>query len=432
MHSYVTSGGVLLAANEEFQTKRSIEAAERVRSLELNVGGAGAERPKVTAVLVHWKRKKNIISIASALSTLPFVDDIVIFVNNINDPITRDWPNVWPSSPRLHSILRIVKSRSGNLNTEGRFRACSEHAKNEVCMFIDDDFWPDVFRSLYNSWLENRDSVHALANYPVYWNDLRWSFSGKAENGVDINTGFTWLGVGAIVKKTLVDHFLNHQLPLVSKENRGLADNYFTIMSNRVPRITIVPLYTDGLDQSNGFSTSHKIIIELDAARKEAIGLVMSGQVPFLPLDSSTSPVMTTVMRAASSTTSFDPRVQGWYSMKRTFLTNMMLREIHSSPLSHSKDTNIWNYYHTPEYIKSRKGRHLFTEEQLREFAIFSQYPPCLAIDDQDSTFWQSTRDVIRGDWFGLDTGSVGLSMNSLVISSRICFCCSFLIYFGV
>jgi hypothetical protein len=411
-----------LAANEAYQTKRSVAEAERVRSLE-SKAGSGTERPKVTAVLVHWKRKKNIISIASALSSLPFVNDIVIFVNNLDDPITRDWPDVWPTSPRLHSMLRIVKSRDGNLNTEGRFRACSEHAKNEVCMFIDDDFWPDVFRSLYNSWLDDRDSVHALANHPVYWNDLRWSFSGRAENGVDINTGFTWLGVGAIVRKTLVDHFLNHQLSLVPKENRGLADNYFTIMSNRVPRIIIVPLYTHGLDQSNGYSATQTIIRSLDAARKEAIDLVVTGQVPFLPLDSFPPPVMTHVMRVASSTTSFDPRVQGWYSMKRTFLTNIMLREIRSSPLSHSEDRNIWDYYHTPE---SAKSSNYFSEQQMREFGIFSQFPPSFAVDDKDTTFWQSTRDVVRGDWFGLDTGSVGLSMNSLVISSTTCCCYHF------
>ena len=142
IHSYQVQGSnVLLAANEEIHTRKALQHAQQIRAnvqqRELSKQGdlvEAARRPKVTAVLVNWKRPTNVIQIASALSMLSYVNDIVIYENNREDPITMEPPHVWPNNLRLKGMVRLIHSEAGtNLNTESRFRGCGEHAKNDVC-----------------------------------------------------------------------------------------------------------------------------------------------------------------------------------------------------------------------------------------------------------------------------------------------------------
>jgi len=147
IHSYQVQGSnVLLAANEEIHTRKALQHAQQIRAnvqqRELSKQGdlvgdlvEAARRPKVTAVLVNcWRRPTNVIQIASALSMLSYVNDIVIYENNREDPITMEPPHVWPNNKRLKGMVRLIHSEAGtNLNTESRFRGCGEHAKNDVC-----------------------------------------------------------------------------------------------------------------------------------------------------------------------------------------------------------------------------------------------------------------------------------------------------------
>ena len=328
-------------------------------------------------------------------------------------------------------------------------------------MFIDDDFWPSDFNSLYESWLNDRDTVHALADYPVYWNSLRWRFDGSTLNyngvnyrePVSIHTGFTWLGVGSIVKKSLVQHFLNHQLPLIPLARHGLADNYFSFMTNRLPTLIIVPLYTENLDQSHPYSATQHIVDTLDMARKEAVALVLSGKISFLPTVTgkkktyTSSQEIKTSMKAATSVRAFDTRFQGWYVLSRTFMTNIKLKEISStSTKNYQSDSQydkklVWDYLHTSEsvqnYVDARKNmwhgnkyiqspyQPYYNAKQISEFAMFESHPPLHAIDQDNldgsppATFWESLRPIQKHDWFGLDLGEIKFSMNELVVKAE-------------
>jgi hypothetical protein len=159
IHSYQIKGSnVLLAANEEIQTLKSIRHAQEIRaeiySHDFKVAGGisgsahmeeteqsgnsveVSSRPKVTAVLVNWKRSNNLIKIASVLSTLSYVNDIVIYENNRQHPMTMEPPHLWPNSERLKRMVRLVhEDGAKNLNTESRFRGCGEYAKNDVCKY---------------------------------------------------------------------------------------------------------------------------------------------------------------------------------------------------------------------------------------------------------------------------------------------------------
>jgi GT2 family glycosyltransferase len=464
IHLYQTDTDVLLAANENMQTIKSIQHANEVRLNE--------DRPKVTAVLMNWKRKHNVVKIISSLSTLDYIDDIVVYQNNINDPLTMKYlmkSNHW--SNHLLSLVNLIPAdkEAGNLNTASRFVACNNFAVNDVCMFIDDDFWPSTFNSLYAQWLNDRDRVHALANFPQYWNDLRWTFVGTIDSisndstgggekkTVSIHTGFTWLGVGSIVKKSLVTHFLKHQLPLIKRPD--LADNYFSILSNRIPSVLITPLYTNNLDQSSAYSSTKTIIDALDEARKEAISLVRSGKVTFLPPSTPKSELnpFEIEMKAATSTRSYDSRAKGWYPSKRTFITNVVLNSVKSSSIDQYSNIDLWTYIHNPtesvSYMREEAegdhaiGTKYYDKKITDEHKTLWEYPPTNAIDQDDldnydcrgqnpfspcynyGTYaadsyqlscWKSTRNIYKDDWFGLDLGKVMHSLNILVLKSLV------------
>ena len=110
-----------------------------VRKEETEQSGDSVEvssRPKVTAVLVNWKRSNNLIKIASVLSTLSYVNDIVIYENNRENPMTMEPPHLWPNSERLKRMVRLIhEDGANNLNTESRFRGCGKYAKNDVCKY---------------------------------------------------------------------------------------------------------------------------------------------------------------------------------------------------------------------------------------------------------------------------------------------------------
>ena len=54
--------------------------------------------------------------------------------------------------------------------------------------------------------------------------------------GQKIHTTFAWLGYGTIIRRSQAIEFLSllNQLEL-SEEERKMADNYFTILSNTIP-----------------------------------------------------------------------------------------------------------------------------------------------------------------------------------------------------
>ena len=57
-----------------------------------------------------------------------------------------------------------------------------------------------------------------------------------------IHTSFAWLGYGAMVARSRVRSFLgllHHPLLNTSVEERHMADNYFSLLGNRVPTIWI-------------------------------------------------------------------------------------------------------------------------------------------------------------------------------------------------
>ena len=54
--------------------------------------------------------------------------------------------------------------------------------------------------------------------------------------GQKIHTTFAWLGYGTIIRRLQAIEFLSLLKELeLSKEERKMADNYFTILSNNIP-----------------------------------------------------------------------------------------------------------------------------------------------------------------------------------------------------
>ncbi|KAF9502279.1 hypothetical protein BDN71DRAFT_24534 [Pleurotus eryngii] len=55
--------------------------------------------------------------------------------------------------------------------------------------------------------------------------------------GTDIHTGFAWLGHGAMISRTRASEFLQLMNEYSTDEQLKMADNYYTILANRIPEV---------------------------------------------------------------------------------------------------------------------------------------------------------------------------------------------------
>lgn len=80
----------------------------------------------------------------------------------------------------------------------------------------------------------NLTSLHLLPPHEHLSSRLRTVY--EWENGV--STSFAWLGHGTFMRRSTAEEFLDLLQELqFSEEEREMADNYFTILSNKVPEI---------------------------------------------------------------------------------------------------------------------------------------------------------------------------------------------------
>lgn len=61
--------------------------------------------------------------------------------------------------------------------------------------------------------------------------------------GVNLHTGFSWLGTGAIASKETVRRFVMEQAFLIPREDAPLADMYFATWFNQVTRHIFASLF---------------------------------------------------------------------------------------------------------------------------------------------------------------------------------------------
>ncbi|KII93672.1 hypothetical protein PLICRDRAFT_101656 [Plicaturopsis crispa FD-325 SS-3] len=198
--------------------------------------------PDTTAVVLNWSRLPNVVRIAAVLCD-------PLLTNPIGEVF------IWNNSPRQLSFkdfegascppekLRIHNSPD-NLYFQARFLACAQ-ASMPNCFVQDDDYLvlPEIIRAMQFRFNElqltpenNAPTLHVLPPHEHLTSQLRTLESPSQK----IHASFAWLGHGAMLTRRHAAEFLRLMGPshLNASHNETLmADNYFTILSNRIPEI---------------------------------------------------------------------------------------------------------------------------------------------------------------------------------------------------
>ncbi|KAG2160033.1 uncharacterized protein EDB93DRAFT_1261230, partial [Suillus bovinus] len=203
-----------LAASYLIGANRSSNV-QRVSSVSVS-----QSNPDVTAVILNWSRLPNVVRIVSLLCD-PWLEDVIAEITFAKTGC--------PSEK-----LKIYNSPH-NAYFQARYIAC-EQATTRFCFLQDDDYlvMPEIIRTLHARVLETPDhSIHLLPPHEVLSTQLRATVTSDGAH-----TSFAWLGHGTILPRTGAVDFLAllHHLN-ASEDEMKMADNYFTILSNRIPEV---------------------------------------------------------------------------------------------------------------------------------------------------------------------------------------------------
>ncbi|GAA6047356.1 hypothetical protein NBRC10513_003940 [Rhodotorula toruloides] len=208
--------------------------------------GDGSPVVGVTAVVLHWKRRKGLELVLRHVARYPFIREIIVWNNRPGVDLTKEDFTILPppDSTLPPASLRIVNSPS-NVHDAGKHLACSM-ATYSHCYFNDDD-WLNVYMdTTYTKYLEccagqgvtggsegGRISSNTLPI--IHLEHRRWRFSNP---DIDLHTGFTWLGTGSFAPRSLSTRFLTQQsvspIPL-SRSQSLTADMFFSLWANTYP-----------------------------------------------------------------------------------------------------------------------------------------------------------------------------------------------------
>ncbi|KAI8981143.1 hypothetical protein BD414DRAFT_529981 [Trametes punicea] len=197
--------------------------------------------PDTTAVILNWSRLPNVLLITSLLCA-PWLDNTIAQVYVWNNSPKRLMYEDMKNTGCSRSKLRIHNAPA-NLLFQARFLACAQ-ADTPYCFVQDDDY---LVRSEIIHALRVRmgdggapGAIHLLPPHEHLSTMLREVHveTPRATHMSDVHTSFAWLGHGTIVRRSKAQQFLSLMRYLnVTDDEMRMADNFFTILSNRVPEV---------------------------------------------------------------------------------------------------------------------------------------------------------------------------------------------------
>ncbi|GAA5828851.1 hypothetical protein JCM11251_005897 [Rhodosporidiobolus azoricus] len=216
----------------------------------------------VTAVVLHWKRRKGLELVLRHITRYPFIREVIVWNNRPGVELKPDDFRFAPppGSDLPPAVLRIVNSPS-NVHDAGKHLACSM-ASFEHCYFNDDDWLNIYMDATYTKYLEccsGRRSPAALAGIAgriasntmpiIHLEHRRWRFDNP---DIDLHTGFTWLGTGSFSPRHFSSRFMQQQsatpIPL-DRDQSLVADMFFSLWTNSYPEQMpndLVPIDVEG------------------------------------------------------------------------------------------------------------------------------------------------------------------------------------------
>lgn len=251
--------------------------------IESEINEKGIKVVGVTAVVLHWKRRKGLQLVVKHISRYPFIREIIVWNNIPGVDLMEEEFEISTPTGLDPPILRIYNSPA-NIHDAGKHHACSL-ATYDHCYFNDDDWLNIYMDSLYSNYLDccsgtgvnAKDGRIASNTLPIiHLEHRRWRFDNP---DLQLRTGFTWLGTGSFAPKSLSVRFLNQQSAapvLLTKEQTLLSDMFFSLWTNTYPEQMpndLVPIDVEGGEDgwSRGSGVDQWAVVYaniLDAIRK--------------------------------------------------------------------------------------------------------------------------------------------------------------------
>ncbi|KAG9222431.1 hypothetical protein CCMSSC00406_0002766 [Pleurotus cornucopiae] len=194
---------------------------------------ASSQGPDVTAIVLNWSRFPNVVKIATvlcdpALNTV--IQNVTIWNNNPAPLSVADFADAKCPTGKLH-----IYNSPTNVLFQARYIACQQ-ATTPYCFIQDDDYLilPEIIRTMRARIPQSEErGIHLLPPHEMLSTTLR----PINPPSTDIHTGFAWLGHGAMISRTRATEFLQLMNEYATEEQLKMADNYYTILANRIPEV---------------------------------------------------------------------------------------------------------------------------------------------------------------------------------------------------
>ncbi|KAH8099831.1 hypothetical protein BXZ70DRAFT_1008810 [Cristinia sonorae] len=238
----ITFAVIFRAWLEYFSTDRMYAELRRLDAFpSKDVAWNDPSTADTTAVVLNWSRFPNVLLISTLLCG-PWLDgvikEVIIWNNSPVEIHHSDFRNTGCSRRKLK-----IHNSAENVYFQARFLACAK-AATPYCFIQDDDYLvrSEIIHTLHANLSQSTcpNTIHLLPPHEHLSSTLRELHippTGLNDSG-PIHTSFAWLGHGTMLHRSEAVDFLAlmHQLNATEDEMK-MADNYYTILSNRVPEV---------------------------------------------------------------------------------------------------------------------------------------------------------------------------------------------------
>jgi len=325
---------------------------------------------ELSFILLNWKRMsclKTIITDAQVYSK--FITEIVIGNNNPDVLIsTEDFES--PNIP-----VRVINFPQ-NRFFFARYELCLM-STGKYCYMQDDDWDNHHIKTMYANFLKSPHLLHTSTNNFVHYLSWSWTFFDPE---INLHTGFSWLGTGAIASKEKVQHFVLSQSFFIDRTDLPLADMYFATWFNQVPYQLQNELHELDTTQT-GFSNQQGGI------NRNKLHITKGIRTLHAQLSSAKpSPLF--------DKTEHHPTAEERYAKSSCYNDNcLFITSAHNFP--------------SPREQKYDASQDLDAVERVHAAVLshvsFVNNPYHFAVDKNPESFWLSPPDIKKGDFFGLD-----------------------------
>jgi hypothetical protein len=173
-----------------------------------------------TLVLLSYKRQHVIPKIVESVKYLDFIENIVIWDNNVSKPLSQDLMEL---DPRIS-----IFSDSKNLGPYGRWHAAINYTTDDTILFQDDDCIVSNYQAIYDEFKSNNSSKLV---YCIRCESDRWKKRFKRE----INEDWALVGWGAAVNREWIIPAMSRYTRVYGKDELFLskADRIITALMPR-------------------------------------------------------------------------------------------------------------------------------------------------------------------------------------------------------